>query len=137
MMAGWHERWMAWICHPFCLIWISWAYCFIAATVHFDNVFDVIFFFAFLFMILSNIYGGAFLYQKSSIKVVWQGPKEASGHINDFNRSCPPEVFLGKDVLKNCSKFTREHLCRSLISIKLLCFEINLLKSHFGMRVLL
>ena len=30
-----------------------------------------------------------------------------------------PEVFLGKGVLKICSKFTGEHLCRSAISIKL------------------
>ena len=31
-----------------------------------------------------------------------------------------PEVFLGKDVLKICSKFVGEHSCRSAISIKLL-----------------
>ena len=35
-------------------------------------------------------------------------------------RSSRPEVFLGKDVLKICSKFTGEHPCRSVISIKLL-----------------
>ena len=34
-------------------------------------------------------------------------------------RSSPPEVFLGKGVLKICSKFTGEHPCRSAISIKL------------------
>ena len=34
-------------------------------------------------------------------------------------RSSHPEVFLRKDVLKICSKFTIEHLCRSVISIKL------------------
>ena len=34
-------------------------------------------------------------------------------------RSSPPEVFLGKGVLKICSKFTGEHPCRSVISIKL------------------
>ena len=33
--------------------------------------------------------------------------------------SSHPEVFLGKDVRKICSKFTGEHLCRSVISIKL------------------
>ena len=33
-------------------------------------------------------------------------------------RSSSPEVFLGKDVLKICSKFTGEHPCRSVISIK-------------------
>ena len=36
-------------------------------------------------------------------------------------------MFLGKDVLKLCSKFLGEHPCRSAISIKLLCsfFEIT------------
>ena len=32
-------------------------------------------------------------------------------------RSSPPEVILGKCVLEICSKFTREHPCRSVISI--------------------
>ena len=36
-----------------------------------------------------------------------------------YYRSSHPEVFLGKGVLKICSKFTGEHPCRSLISIKL------------------
>ena len=35
--------------------------------------------------------------------------------------SSHPEVFLGKGVLKKCSKFTGEHPCRSAISIKSLC----------------
>ena len=34
-------------------------------------------------------------------------------------RSSDPEVFLVKDALRICSKFTREHPCRSAISIKL------------------
>ena len=34
-------------------------------------------------------------------------------------RSLVREVFLGKGVLKICSKFTREYPCRSVISIKL------------------
>ena len=34
-------------------------------------------------------------------------------------RSSHPQVFLGKGVLKICSKFTGEHLCRNVISIKL------------------
>ena len=37
------------------------------------------------------------------------------------NRSSPPEVFLLKGVLKICRKFTGEHPCRKVISIKLLC----------------
>ena len=35
-------------------------------------------------------------------------------------RSSHAEVFLGKDVLKICSKCTGEHPCRTVISIKLL-----------------
>ena len=34
-------------------------------------------------------------------------------------RSSPPEVFIGKDVLKICSKFPGELPCQSVISIKL------------------
>ena len=41
-------------------------------------------------------------------------------------RSSHPEVFLGKGVLKICSKFTREHPCQSAISIKLLCNFITI-----------
>ena len=42
-------------------------------------------------------------------------------------RSSFPEVFLGKGVLKICSKFTGKHPCRSVISVKLLCnFEVGL-----------
>ena len=37
-----------------------------------------------------------------------------------YSRNSHPEVFLEKSVLKICSKFTGEHPCRSLISIKLL-----------------
>ena len=51
-----------------------------------------------------------------------------------IDRSRHPEVFLGKGVLKICSKFTGEHPCRSAISIK---SHTTLLKSHFGMGVLL
>ena len=32
-------------------------------------------------------------------------------------RSSPPEVFLGKSAQKQCSKFTGEHPCRSVISM--------------------
>ena len=50
------------------------------------------------------------------------------------DRSSPPEVFLGKGVLKICSKFGREQPCRSMISIKL---QSNFIEIHFGMAVLL
>ena len=40
-------------------------------------------------------------------------------HKIKLDRSSDPEVLLGKGVLKKCSKFTGEHPCRSVISIKL------------------
>ena len=39
--------------------------------------------------------------------------------LNGHYRRSPSEVFLGKGVPKICSKFTKEHPCRSAISIKL------------------
>ena len=36
-------------------------------------------------------------------------------------KSSHPEVFVRKGALKICRKFTGEHPCRSVISIKLLC----------------
>ena len=36
-----------------------------------------------------------------------------------FSRSSHPKVFLGKGGLKICSKFTGEHQCQNVISIKL------------------
>ena len=43
-------------------------------------------------------------------------------------RSRHSDVFLRKGVLKLCNKFTGEHRCQGVISIKLLCnfFEITL-----------
>ena len=43
----------------------------------------------------------------------WQWIK----HLSSGVRSSPPEVFLGKCVLKICSKFTGEHPWRSVISV--------------------
>ena len=45
-------------------------------------------------------------------------------------RSSRPKVFLRKDNLKICSKFTREHPCKSAISIKLLCNFIEIALRH-------
>ena len=45
-------------------------------------------------------------------------------------RSSRPQEFLVKDVLKICSKFTGEHQCRSVISIKLLCNSIEITLQH-------
>ena len=45
-------------------------------------------------------------------------------------RSSLPEVFLWKSVMKNCSKFTGEHSCRSVISTKLRCKFIEITLRH-------
>ena len=42
-------------------------------------------------------------------------------NVNKITRSSHQEVFLGKGVLKIWSKFTGEHPCRSVLSIKLIC----------------
>ena len=45
-------------------------------------------------------------------------------------RSSRSEVLLRKGVLKICRKFTREHPCRSVISIKFLCNFIEIRLRH-------
>ena len=45
----------------------------------------------------------------------WFSRKSSSTKV----KSSQPEVLLGKGVLKICSKFTVEHPCQSVISIKL------------------
>ena len=47
--------------------------------------------------------------------------------IRDICRSSHPEVFLEKGVLKICSKFTGEHPCQNMISIKQNVISIKLL----------
>ena len=54
-------------------------------------------------------------------------------YVSHIFRSSHPDVFLVKGVPKICSEFIEEHSCRSGISI---C-KATLLKSHFGMGVLL
>ena len=44
--------------------------------------------------------------------------------------STHPEVLLGKDVLKMCSKFTGEYPCQSVISIKFLCNFTEITLQH-------
>ena len=53
-------------------------------------------------------------------------------YISHKFRRNRPEVFLTKGVLKMCSKFTRKHPCRSLISIKL---QSNFIEIVLGMGV--
>ena len=45
-------------------------------------------------------------------------------------RSSSPEVFLGKSVLKICSKFTGGYPCRGVISIQLLCNFMEITLRH-------
>ena len=45
------------------------------------------------------------------------------------SRSSLPEVFLGKDALKLSGKFTGEHPCRCMISVKLF-WILNVGNSH-------
>ena len=45
-------------------------------------------------------------------------------------RISPPELFLRKDVLKICSKFTGEHPCQSVISIRLFCNFVEIALRH-------
>ena len=47
-----------------------------------------------------------------------------------LNIRSPAEVFLGKGDMKICSKFTVEHPCWSVISIKLLCRCIKIKLRH-------
>ena len=47
-------------------------------------------------------------------------------NINCLTHFGLPEVFWEKGVLKICSRFTGEHPCWSVISIKLLCNSIEI-----------
>ena len=46
------------------------------------------------------------------------------------SEAASPKVLLGKSILIICSKFTGEHPCRSVISIKLLCNFIEITLEH-------
>ena len=50
--------------------------------------------------------------------------------LSKMFRSSPTDVFLGKAVLKICSKFTVEHACRSVISMKLLFNFVKITLTH-------
>ena len=68
--------------------------------------------------------------------------KPALRQIYDYlSRSSPPEVFLWKDVLEICSRFTGEHPCRRVISTKLISnfIEVNIRTNfiqHFPYRLI-
>ena len=51
------------------------------------------------------------------------------GNVSNVQKQ-PSSGVLSKSVLKICSKFTGEHLCRSVISIKWLCSFIEITLRH-------
>ena len=57
-------------------------------------------------------------------------PKSSFLKVIHIIRSSRPEMFLGKGVLKIFSKFTGEHPCRSVISIKLQSNFIEIALRH-------
>ena len=57
--------------------------------------------------------------------------KRCSSAVKEFqDRNSLPEVFLEKGVVKICSKFTGEHPCQSVISIKLQSNFIKITLCH-------
>ena len=74
------------------------------------------------------------VFPNCSVVDVWEGskctavvpPKKSNLKMLENFRSSSPEVLLGKDVLKIYSKFTGEHPCQSVISIKQLCNFIEI-----------
>ena len=68
------------------------------------------------------MYGILFLKERFSLQDISELLNHVVLQIFKFliiSRSSHPEVFLEKGVLKICSKFTGEHPCQSVISIKL------------------
>ena len=59
-----------------------------------------------------------------------EGTKEKKVEWHAIRRNSRSEAFLVKFVLKICNKFTGEHPCRSVISIKLLCNFIEIALRH-------
>ena len=55
---------------------------------------------------------------------------EVEGFKTSMLGNSRPEVFLRKSVLKICSKFTGDYLCRSVISIQLLYNFIEIALWH-------
>ena len=63
-------------------------------------------------------------------KVRFRNKGEFENLRNISFRRSPPKVFLGKGFLKICSKFTGEHPCQSVVSIKLICKIIEIALRH-------
>ena len=71
-----------------------------------------------LYIFVCYVYTYVYIYEQKPSKAILLDHLETFFILSIF-RSGPPEVFLGKSVLKICSKFTREHPYRSVISVKL------------------
>ena len=66
-----------------------------------------------------------------TLSVIFFGTCYVSKNLKrKYYRSTRPEVFLGKDIQKIDSKFTGEHPCQSVISIKLLSNFIEIALRH-------
>ena len=61
-------------------------------------------------------------------------PESSRPSIFWISRSSHPEGFLGKGVLKICSKFAREHPCLNVVSIKLLSNFANIIAAMSYMK---
>ena len=79
-----------------------------------------------------------------TVNVKKYDPDVANSILNPLYRSSRSEVFLVKGALKTCSKFTGEHPCRSVISIKLqgkfhknLRFSFAVSKEKLGFKYLM
>ena len=84
-------------------------------------------------IVIKKIFGSNFTWVSYSKDKIYFFPFDIGilNNLDTYYRCSPPEVFLGKDVLKICSKFTSEHPCRSLISIKMLRnFALQLYWNH-------
>ena len=75
------------------------------------------------------IYIYLYIYEQKPFKAILLDHLETIFILSIF-RSDPPELFLGKSVLKICSKFTGEHPYRNVISIKLLSNFIKITLWH-------
>ena len=61
--------------------------------------------------------------------MIWNGASKKINGIATNGSSCP-EVFIGKAVMKICSKFTGEYPYRSVISVKLQSNFIEITLRH-------
>ena len=73
------------------------------------------------FLKINNIWAVYFCFQKYAKNLLGSTGKSSCCKLKQpyLYRSSRPVPFLGKSVLKKCSKYTGKHPCRSAISIKL------------------